>query len=164
MATRKIKDAKEVSTGELIYFKGHAEATYMSDGSTVENKVNSKQDKLNSGSNIKTINGASILGDGNLKVGVKQITTTTASTITLSPNVYYKKTNISSAITITFAPESDTTIMNEYFIEFTTASTGTSVTLPNTVKWIDGITPTFENNCTYQISVVNNLGICSKFK
>ena len=164
MANRKIKDAKEVKSDELIYFKGHAEATYMSDGSTVENKVNSKQDKLISGSNIKTINGDTILGDGNLKVGVKKITTTTASTITLQPNVYYKKTNTSSAITITFASESDTTIINEYCIEFTTASTGTNVILPNTVKWIDGITPTFENNYTYQISVVNNLGICSKFK
>lgn len=164
MATRKVKDAKEVNSGELIYFKGHAEATYMSDGSTVENKVNSKQDKLISGTNIKTINGVSILGDGNVKLGSKQIVTTTASTITLTSNVYYKKTNVSNSLTITFASESDTTIMNEYFIEFTTASTGTSVTLPNTVKWIDGVIPTFENNCTYQISVVNNLGICSKFK
>lgn len=164
MATRKIKDAKETTTGELIYFKGHAEATYMSDGATVENKVNSKQDKLTSGSNIKTINGTSVLGEGNLKVGVKQIITTTASTITLTPNAYYKKTNVSNSLIITFGTESDTTIMNEFFIEFTTASTGTTVTLPNTVKWIDGVTPTFENNCTYQISVVNNLGICSKFK
>lgn len=32
MATRKIKDAKDLSTNELIYFKGHAKATYMSDG------------------------------------------------------------------------------------------------------------------------------------
>jgi hypothetical protein len=164
MATRKVKDAKENITGELIYFKGHAEATYMSDGSTVENKVNSKQDKLISGSNIKTINGTSILGDGNVKLGSKQIVTTTASTIILTSNVYYKKTNVSNSLTIVFDDESDTTIMNEYFIEFTTASTGTSVTLPNTVKWIDGVIPTFENNCTYQISVVNNLGICSKFK
>ena len=164
MATRNVKDAKETTTGELIYFKGHAEATYMSDGSTVENKVNSKQDKLISGANIKTINGVSILGDGNVKLGSKQIVTTTASTITLTSNVYYKKTNVSNSLTIAFDAESDTTIMNEYFIEFTTASTGTSVTLPNTVKWIDGVIPTFENNCTYQISVVNNLGICSKFK
>ena len=164
MATRNVKDAKETTTGELIYFKGHAEATYMNDGSTVENKVNSKQDKLISGTNIKTINGVSILGDGNVKLGSKQIVTTTASTISLTSNVYYKKTNVSNSLTIAFDAESDTTIMNEYFIEFTTASTGTSVTLPNTVKWIDGVIPIFENNCTYQISVVNNLGICSKFK
>lgn len=41
MATRKIKDAKDLSTNELIYFKGHAKATYMSDGRTVEDAINS---------------------------------------------------------------------------------------------------------------------------
>lgn len=41
MSTRKIKDAKDLSTNELIYFKGHAQATYMSDGRTVEEAVNS---------------------------------------------------------------------------------------------------------------------------
>ena len=40
MATRKIKDAKDLSTNELIYFKGHAKATYMSDGKTVEEAIN----------------------------------------------------------------------------------------------------------------------------
>lgn len=39
MATRKIKDAKDLSTNELIYFKGHAQATYMSNGETVEEAI-----------------------------------------------------------------------------------------------------------------------------
>ena len=46
--TRKIKEAKDLSSGELIYFNGHAKATYMSDGSTVEDSIN--QLKNNSGS------------------------------------------------------------------------------------------------------------------
>jgi hypothetical protein len=37
---RKIKDAKDLSTNELIYFKGHAKATYMSNGTTVEDAIN----------------------------------------------------------------------------------------------------------------------------
>lgn len=37
---RKIKDAKDLSTNELIYFKGHAKATYMSDGRNVEEAIN----------------------------------------------------------------------------------------------------------------------------
>lgn len=40
MATRKIKDAKDLNSNELIYFKGHAKATYMSDGRTVEDAIN----------------------------------------------------------------------------------------------------------------------------
>lgn len=39
MATRKIKDAKDLDTGELIYIKGHAKATFMSDGRTVEEAI-----------------------------------------------------------------------------------------------------------------------------
>jgi hypothetical protein len=40
MSTRKIKDAKDLETNELIYFKGHAKATYMSDGRNVEEAIN----------------------------------------------------------------------------------------------------------------------------
>lgn len=40
MGIRKIKDAKDLDTGEKIYLKGHAQATYMSDGSTVEDTIN----------------------------------------------------------------------------------------------------------------------------
>ena len=53
MSTRKIKDAKDLSTNELIYFKGHAKATYMSDGSTVEDAIK----------NIETNNGNIDLSD-----------------------------------------------------------------------------------------------------
>lgn len=36
---REIKNAVNNTTGELIYFKGHAKATFMSDGSTVEDAI-----------------------------------------------------------------------------------------------------------------------------
>ena len=39
MATRKIIDAKQ--NGEKVWLKGHAQAIYMSDGSTVEDAINS---------------------------------------------------------------------------------------------------------------------------
>lgn len=189
MATRQIKDAKDLTTNELIYFKGHAKATYMSDGTTVEDAINSmgggsggstdlsnyytkaevdsaledKQETLSSGQNIKTVNGQSLLGSGNIQAGHKPLTTTTATSIALSPNVYYRKTNTSSSLTITLATATDSTILNEYLIEFTTVSSGTTVSLPSSVKWANGETPTFENSCTYQISIVNNLGVCVKF-
>lgn len=142
MSIRKIKDAKDLNNNELIYFKSHAKATYMSNGSTVEDAINnikangggggnidlsdyetkvesqnklqeaksytdtaianlvdsapetlntlnelavaiqdnedvvealnqsigSKQDKLISGTNIKTVNGQSLLGNGDLEI------------------------------------------------------------------------------------------------
>ena len=39
MSMREIKNAVNNTTGELIYFKGHAKATFMSDGSTVEDAI-----------------------------------------------------------------------------------------------------------------------------
>lgn len=40
MSTRKVKEAKDLESNELIYFKGHAKATYMSDGRSVEDAIN----------------------------------------------------------------------------------------------------------------------------
>lgn len=40
MSQRKVKDAKDLETNEVIYFKGHAKATYMSDGRSVEEAIN----------------------------------------------------------------------------------------------------------------------------
>lgn len=39
METRTVKDAVNLETGEKIYFTGHAQATYMSDGRTVEDAI-----------------------------------------------------------------------------------------------------------------------------
>ena len=216
MANRVIKDAKDLTTNELVYFRGHAKATYMSDGRTVEDAINSagtggggdmsnyytktqidakgyltsvpseyvtetelnskgyltshqdisgKQDKLVSGTNIKTVNGTSILGSGDLKVGYKTLQTSTSSSMTLTPNVYHRNTSTSlSSLSISLGNVTDSTILNEYFVEFTTRSAGTTVSLPNTIKWVNGETPTFEAGCTYQISIVNNLGVVTKFK
>ena len=38
--SRPIRDAKDITTGKKVYFKGHAQATYMSDGRTVETAIN----------------------------------------------------------------------------------------------------------------------------
>ena len=95
----------------------------------------------------------------------KQLITSTESTMTLSPNIYYRNTNTSlSGLTITLGSISNSNIINEYFVEFTTSSSGTTVSLPSTIKWANGETPTFEASTTYQISIVNNLGIVTKFK
>ena len=282
MATRQIKDAKDLTTNELIYFKGHAQATYMSDGRTVEEAISninggsssdssdffyfdvfgavfengyelddngnvssvqfdaseyiseietavfnhkfvivmealqifnievedfggqafyvyttyyapsgtwkriyisfnissgegclSIEDILegsgSSGSNITSIkinNVNKTPSNGVVDLGYvsKQLSTSTSSSMTLSPNIYYRNTSTSlSTLTITLGSVSNSNILNEYFVEFTTRSSGTTVSLPSSVKWANGVTPTFENGKTYQISIVNNLGTCVKF-
>ena len=189
MATRQVKDAKDLSTNELIYFKGHAQATFMSDGRTVEDAVNQmsggtidtsnlatktelaqKQDVINDLETIRqgaakgatalqsyteqykgTVTGVKINGttknpsSGVVDLGYinKQLITSTASTMTLSPNIYYRNTSTSlSTLTITLGSISNSNIINEYFVEFTTSSSGTTVSLPSTIKWANGEAPT----------------------
>lgn len=203
MSTRNIKDAKDISTGELIYFKGHAQATFMSDGRTVEEAVSrmsggsggsidtsnlatrdelaQKQDIISDIDTIRT-NAANYKGtvtsvkvdnvsktqsSGVVDLGYinKQLSTSTSSSMTLSPNIYYRNTSTSlSTLTITLGSVSNSNIINEYFVEFTTRSAGTTVSLPSTIKWANGEAPTFEASTTYQISIVNNLGVVTKFK
>ena len=204
MSTRKIKDAKDLSTNELIYFKGHAQATYMSDGRTVEEAVNGMSGSSGSGGSIDTSNFATktelaqkqdIISDidtirsnaanykgtvtsvkvdnvsktpsnGVVDLGYvnKKLTTSTSSSMTLSPNVYYRNTNTSlSSLTIALGSVSNSNIINEYFVEFITSSSGTTVSLPSNIIWANGETPTFDAGCTYQVSIVNNLGTYIKF-
>lgn len=199
MTTRKIKDAKDLSTDELIYFKGHAQATFMSDGRTVEEAINSssggtidtsnlatkdelaqKQDIISDIDTIRT-NAANYKGtvtgvkinnvnkspsSGTIDLGYinKQLSTSTSSSMTLSPNIYYRNTNTNlSTLTVSLGSVNNSNILNEYLVEFTTRSSGTTVTLPSSVKWVNGVAPTLENGKTYQISIVNNLGTCTKF-
>ena len=54
MSTRQIKNARDLTTNELIYFRGHAKATYMSDGATVEDTINNI--KNNGGGSSNTNN------------------------------------------------------------------------------------------------------------
>ena len=224
MSTRKIKDAKDLSTNELIYFKGHAQATYMSDGRTVEEAVSSisggtvdtsnlatktelaqKQDIISDIDTIRdnaanykgTVTGVMINGStktsssgtvniGNVATFVKidnvskstsssgtvdlgyinkRYSGITSSSVTLTPNIYYRNTSTSlSSFSFTLGSVSNSNIINEYFIEFTTSSSGTTVSLPSGIKWMNGVTPTFEASTTYQISIVNNLGTWVKFK
>lgn len=40
MGTRSVKDARDLKTGEKIYFKSHAKATYLSSGKSIEDAFN----------------------------------------------------------------------------------------------------------------------------
>ena len=136
---------------------------------TVITDISGKQNTLVSGTNIKTVNGESLLGSGNVTVGYKSVTTllitdTTAS-VSLLPNDCKKITNaLPGSLSITLTEATNSSILNEYFIEFTTGSSGNTISFPSDIKWANGEAPSFEASTTYQISIVNNLGIVTKFK
>lgn len=85
---------------------------------------------------------------------------TTASSISMQPNTYYKKTNVSN-LTISLATPTDTSIVNEYIIEFDAFS---NISLPTTLAWANNEVPTFKIGATYIISIINNLAMVTEFQ
>lgn len=94
----------------------------------------------------------SLLGKAN-KISVVQ---TSASTIEINPNTFYKFGEVAS-LTITLASITDNTIYNEYMFEFVSGTTATTLTLPSSIKWLE--TPTIDANKIYQCSIVDNIGL-----
>jgi hypothetical protein len=64
-------------------------------------------------------------------------------------------------LTITLATPTNTSIVNEYMIQFTSGNIATQLTLPDTITWMSE--PIIVANATYQISIINNLAIIGEF-
>lgn len=80
----------------------------------------------------------------------------TATTLAIAPNVLHKWGEVTS-LDITLAEPTDTSIVNEYMMEFVSGDTATTLTLPDTIKW--AIEPKIEANKTYQISILDNIAV-----
>ena len=85
-----------------------------------------------------------------------EIVESTLTTQEIEPNKFYKFGEVTE-INLTLAEITDNTQLNEFMFEFVSASTATTLTLPNTIRWLE--TPSIEANKTYQCSIVNNIGI-----
>jgi hypothetical protein len=125
----------------------------------LENKLSNKQDTLVSGVNIKTINGESILGEGDIAISGAYAEVnhgTGYTTFTLTPNTFHVWDRVAS-LDLSFANE-QVDVTNEYTFQFTSGATPTSLTLPDTIQWVNGA-PNIEANKIYQVSIVNNIGL-----
>lgn len=136
---RNIKDAKDLGTGELIYFNSHAKATYTNDGSILEDIILSfKQD------------GYHVIEHG---VG--------DTTFTLTPNALHVWGKVST-LTLTLGEETEG-ITNEFIFIFE-GSSNPVLTLPDTIKWADDVLPLIVPGKIYCISILNNLAVFSVFE
>ena len=79
-----------------------------------------------------------------------------ASSAELTPNTYYRWGEI-AALTVTLAESADTGVTNEYCFEFVSGETATTLSVPNTVKWVKE--PSVEAGKTYQVSILNGIGV-----
>ena len=162
---RKVKDAKDLKTNELIYLKGHAGATYMSDGRTVEDAINGIQsvdvsNKLDKTEAANTYATKSELD--NIVIAHKFISHGIGdTTFTLTPNVYHVW-DVVESLTITYGSEGDV-YANQYMFQFTSGSTATTLSLPDTIKWANDSVLEIEANKTYSISIINNLAVYAVF-
>ena len=128
--------------------------------SAVQTSLGKADTALQSHQTIKTINGNTITGSGNVNTEYP-VSTVSGSSVSMKPNTYYRLTTGKSSLTITFQNPTYSDIVNEYVIEFVCGGT---VSLPNTIIWANGKVPTFEVGKTYLLSVVNNLGLIAKFE
>lgn len=55
-------------------------------------------------------------------------------------------------------------IVNEYMLQFTTGDVAPSLYLSAQIEWKNGNPPILEPNKTYQISIINNLGVWAVFE
>ena len=147
MATRNIKDAKDLSTNELIYFKGHAQATFMSDGRTVEEAINQIETGGSGGGGSKVFVEVEPMKEplgyhGDLK--------------TIAPNnvyVFTKPIVSLSAIVITKSDSKG----DEYSIMFTASKDNVSISLPRSpykIYWANGVAPIISSGDLCELSLV----------
>lgn len=140
---------------------------------TAHQDISGKQDKLVSGTNIKTINGQSLLGGGNITISEGGGSSsggsgayaevnhgTSDTTFTLTPNTFHVWDEVAS-LDLLFADE-QAGVANEYLFQFTSGATATTLTLPD-VKWANDSAPTIAENMIYQVSVLKGLASVLEF-
>lgn len=116
--------------------------------------------------NKPKINNVELTGDKTLdELGIQAkgkyankvlIEDSTETILEIEPNKYYQFSEVTE-LNITLKEPIDTTILNEYMFEFISGDTATTLTLPDTIKWLEE--PTIEADKTYQCSIVNNIGV-----
>ena len=80
------------------------------------------------------------------------------------PNVFYNLGTLSGDTTFAFAAAPDANITNEWMFQFTTPATAPVITWPAAITgWLGGVAPVIAGSKTYQVSVVNGLGIIAEF-
>ena len=94
---------------------------------------------------------------------IPQITTTSASSLTIDPYKFYDLGTVSQAITIAFNTTAEITgYANEYMIRFV-AGNGCQITLPQAVVYNNGQAPVYVSGRTYEINVINNCAVVGEF-
>ena len=119
---------------------------------------------------LKTINGESIVGSGNITISggsssggayAEVSHGTSDTTFTLTSNVFHVWDEVTE-LNITLDNET-VGVANEYLFQFTSGGESTALTLPDDIKWANDEAPVIEANKIYQISILKGLGSVLEF-
>lgn len=117
---------------------------------------------------LKTINGESIVGEGDIIIESGSSNNsaypeinhgTSDTTFTLTTNTLHKWDEVTE-LTLTLGDENPG-VVNEYLIQFTSGAIPTVLTLPKDIKWSTPLK--ISKNKIYQISIVDNLATFAEF-
>lgn len=126
--------------------------------------IEDKQEQLVSGTNIKTINGESILGSGNIEVSyddpkLKVVNHASSDTnVELTPYVTHKWGTISS-LTLTFSENTE----SEYNIVFEANDADFVLSIPQNIRWANSQIPQFEAKKQYEINIKGERALYAVF-
>lgn len=139
---------------------------------TSHQDISGKQDKLVSGTNIKTINGTSLLGSGNITISggggsssgsgaYSEVNHGTSdTTFALTPNTFHVWEEV-SALTLTLGSET-AGVANEFLFQFNSGSEATTLTMSDDIKWTEELA--IESNRIYQVSILKGLASVLSWK
>lgn len=130
-----------------------------------QDKIPTKVSQLTNDSNYATTSAVANKADKYKTQNVTSVVSSASGSYSFQPNTYYVIDQLSGITTFTFsfATPSDTSIVNEYYIQFTTPAAGVALSLPSSIKWLNGETPTIQGGKTYQLNVINNLAVIGVF-
>lgn len=134
-------------------------AAFNPQSDTVWNKpqVLSDEQKQQARQNIGAAGLADIAGSPIVNHGTSD-TGTSSTPYSIAPNTLHVWGEV-SALYLSLTP-GEVGYVQEYMIQFTSGSTATTLSLPNTLKWFNGVTPSdIEASKTYQVSILNGVGV-----
>lgn len=147
----KIDEAKDIVTNDQIPDVSEIKVdSSMSDSST--NPVQNKTVKAYVDSKVAAAGQMAVVAHGYSETSVE-----------IAPNAYHRWTSTMSSLTVTLKSVSSANVLN-YMMEFTTSSSGCVLTLPSNIKWANGNPPAMKPSTTYQISIINNLGVWAYYE
>lgn len=146
------------------YLTEHQDISNLATKQEVTEGLATKQNKGNYITTIKTINGQTLIGEGNIEIqgggsgssGIEEITVEGSNvTQELQPNKYYIFQECTN-LTITFAPEIED-VANEYMFTFISGATATKLSLPKDLNFTQEIV--MLTNSVYEFNICNNLAL-----